>query len=89
MAEKPNLISGVVRDSQGNPVAGARVYFTNSPTALPDIAALTGSGGEFSLSVPARGTYALECNADGFAPKAETVIVGGEQEVELDIKLKK
>ncbi len=89
MAEKPSVISGVVRDSNGKPVADARVYFTDSPSAMPDIAALTDSSGTYSLSVPSKGTYSLECNADGFAPKAATVTVASDQKVNVDIKLKK
>ena len=89
MAEKPSVISGVVRDSNGKPVADARVYFTDSPSPLPDIAALTDSSGAFSLSVPSKGTYSLECNADGFALKAATVTVANDQKIDLNIKLKK
>lgn len=89
MAEKSSVISGVVRDSDGKPVADARVYFTDSPFAMPDIAALTDGNGAFSLSVPSKGTYSLECNADGFAPKAVTVTVTNDRKVNLDIKLKK
>lgn len=63
---KASVISGVVRDPDGEPVAGARVYFTASPVALPDIAALTNDKGEYSLAVPASGKYKIGCTADEF-----------------------
>ena len=88
MANQPSVIFGTVRDPDGNPVAAARVYFTDSPFAMPDIAALTDERGKFSLSVPADGTYGLGCNADGFDPQSATVSVAGEPKIEIDIKLK-
>jgi hypothetical protein len=87
MAGKPSLISGVVRNPSGNPVTDARVYFTAGPVPLPEIAALTDSNGAFSLSAPSPGIYSIECNADGFAPKAATVTVASGQKVHIDIQL--
>jgi hypothetical protein len=89
MAEKPAVISGIVRDPGGKPITDARVYFAGGPMPLPDIAALTNSNGAFSLSVPSAGTYSIECNADGFAPRASTVTVASGQKVQLDIQLKR
>lgn len=88
MTEQPSVVYGTVYDPAGNPVAGARVYFTDSPFAMPDIAALTDGEGKFSLSVPADGTYGLECNAEGFSTKSTAVSVAGEQKIDIDIKLK-
>jgi protocatechuate 3,4-dioxygenase beta subunit len=62
------LLSGTVHDPEGRPVAGARVLFTSAPAALPDIAALTGKDGAFTLSAPQPGPYELAVHADGFAP---------------------
>lgn len=62
------LLSGTVHDPEGRPVAGARVLFTSAPAPLPDIAALTGEDGSFTLSAPAPGSYALAVHAEGFAP---------------------
>ena len=59
------IISGVVRGPDGAPVAGARVYFVDSPAALPDIAALTDAGGRFRLAVPVPGIYRLESSLNG------------------------
>ncbi len=89
MAEKPGVISGVVRDPRDKPVANARVYFTEGPVPLPEIAALTDDRGTFSLTAPAAGTYKIACAADGFATQKTTVIVKSGQEVKPEIRLKK
>lgn len=62
------LLSGTVHDPEGRPVAGARVLFASAPAPMPDIAALTGEEGRFTLSVPVPGKYSLAVHADGFAP---------------------
>ncbi len=84
-----SIISGIVRDPSGKPIEQVRVYFTRSPVLLPDIAALTGQDGTFSLTAPRPGTYTLECAAEGFAPVDTQVIVTDDQrEIHLDIQLK-
>ncbi|MFD1212986.1 carboxypeptidase-like regulatory domain-containing protein [Arthrobacter sp. GCM10027362] len=82
----PYVISGTVHDAEQDPVAGARVYFTGGPTPMPDIAAVTDQAGRFSLSVPAPGTYTIECSADGYAPAARSIEVTGSQEVTLELQ---
>ncbi len=89
MTEKPCVISGIVRDNGGKPIADAQIYFTDSPMPLPDIAMLTDSNGTFSLSVPSTGKYSIGYNAEGFAPETATVTIGSEQKVHLDIRLKR
>jgi hypothetical protein len=81
------LISGAIFDEKERPIPQARVYFTNSPVALPDIAALTGSDGAFRLSVPATGLYTIACAAEDYWPAAATVQVTGEQEVQVRLRL--
>jgi len=88
MAGRRNVISGFVRDARGQPVADARVYFRSGPEPLPDIAALTNDAGEFSLSVPAAGTYVLEVSADGFAPETTTAAVEGRKSEAMIIRLR-
>ena len=83
-----NVISGVVRDSNGNPIAQARVYFTNGPVPLPDIAALTNKNGAFSLSAPVAGSYTIACAAEGFAPTVVTVAVSDNKDTHLEIRLR-
>jgi hypothetical protein len=67
------LIAGVVRDHLGDPVEGARVYITDAPGPVPDIAAVTGPDGRFSLGTPMDGTYTIESRADGFTSARSTV----------------
>ncbi len=86
-AAHPGVIAGVIRDESGAPVEGARVYFTDAPAPTPDVAALTGSDGSFSLAAPVEGTYTLECNADGFAARSTTV--ASEQADGLELTLQR
>ncbi len=87
MAKAPILISGVVRDDAGEPVAEARVYFTAAPVSLPDIAALTDARGEFSLSVPVAGTYGLEANANHLGRASATIRAEAEPDATTRITL--
>ena len=87
MAQQSNVVSGVVRGPQNNPVAQARVYFTRGPGPIPEIAALTDDRGHFSLTAPSAGTYTLECVAEGFTPAVATVSVRSGQETFLEITL--
>jgi hypothetical protein len=89
MAKNQSMISGTVCDPKGQPVAEARVYFIEAPVSLPDVAALTDDSGKFSLTAPAAGTYRIGCSADGFAPITITVKVTNNQDVQVEIKLKK
>ena len=88
MVRIPSVISGIVRDPLGSPVAQARVYFTDGPVPLPDIAALTDSDGAFSLSAPSVGTYTIECVAEGFTSTAVTVTLAGSQKIQTEIRLR-
>jgi Carboxypeptidase regulatory-like domain len=67
------VIAGVVRDGKGDPVEAARVYVVDAPVSLPDIAALTGSDGAFSIGVPVTGRYTVEATAEGWTPVHTTV----------------
>ena len=53
------MINGAVTDPSGHPVVGATVLIASSPVPVPDIAALTGEDGTFSIAVPAPGEYRL------------------------------
>lgn len=89
MSNSPNIIYGVVSDNSGLPIAGARIYFIDSPVALPDIAVLSDDNGQFSLSVPAAGNYQIGCAADGFSSSTATINVASGLEAHINIKLKK
>jgi Carboxypeptidase regulatory-like domain len=79
---------GVVRDEGGNPVGGARVYFTHAPAPVPDIGALTASDGSFSLTAPVDGTYTVETRSEELGSASATVTVRGGEEAGMEISLK-
>jgi hypothetical protein len=81
------VVSGVVRDASGRPVAGARVYFSAGPEPFPDIAALTGPEGTFALSAPSGGTYEVTCATDAHPPASHTVAVAPGRESRVEIRL--
>jgi len=90
MSDNPPVVAGMVVDAKGNPVEGARVYFVEGPVPLPDIAALTDSNGQFSLSAPVSGTYQLGVASEepeGFIQTTSVVDVSGEPRVDLEVRL--
>jgi hypothetical protein len=87
MSLVPLLISGLVHDTSGAPLAMAHVYFLAAPAPMPDIAALTDAAGRFRLAVPVSGTYRIECRLDGYAAVEVTVSVAPSREAPLDIVL--
>lgn len=87
MAQTPTIISGVVQDHQGRPVALARVYFINAPVGTADVAMLTSADGTFRMAAPAQGLYEIGVSADGYAPASATATVKGGQEVALRLQL--
>jgi hypothetical protein len=76
-----------VRDSNGAPIPAARVLFADGPGSLPDVAALTGATGEFTLSAPLPGTYRIQCVAEGRPPvDVEVTVAAGEsRQVEVTV----
>lgn len=88
MPRSPSVISGIVRGPDGKPVSNARVYFTAGPVPLPEIAAITDSSGEFSLTAPAPGEYVIESAADKFGSRSSKIKVKGGEQVRLNLKLK-
>ena len=83
------VISGIVRDPNGRPVADPRIYFIGGPVPLPDIAALTDAAGAFSLTAPTAGTYQIGCTAEGFAPAEITVAISRGRDVQVEIWLER
>ena len=83
MTSKPNIIRGVVRDRNGNPIAGARAYFIAGPVALPDIAAVTDEGGRFILTSPANGSYQVGVATDQASTSVKVEVAGQDQDIEI------
>lgn len=82
------LIHGVVRGAGGEPVPEARAFFVSGPEPFPDIAAVTDGEGRFTLSAPSRGTYTLECVAEGFVREAVRVDLEGDEESHIEVTLR-
>ena len=84
---KPGLIRGVVVAADGRPVAGARVFFRAGPGFLPDIAAVTGEDGAFTLTAPQEGTYQVAAAADDSEPASATAVLTGGETVAVTLRL--
>lgn len=81
------LLSGIVVDAEGRPVADARVALAAAPVEVPDIAVLTGVDGEFSIAVPVAGSYRVAAHGDhGMAQETVEVEHGGAAAVRLVIR---
>ena len=77
-------ISGIVVDAAGRPVAQARVYAVKAPGPMPDVAALTGNDGRFTLAAPLPGAYEIGCTSDAHGSASAAVRVGdGPAHIEL------
>jgi len=74
-------ISGTVVDAAGRPVAGARVYIARAPGPVPDVAAVTGRDGKFSLAAARPGVYEIRCSTDSLGDASATVNVGNRDAV--------
>ena len=79
------VIAGVVRDSEGFPVADARVYLIAAPGPFPDIAGLTDARGTFTLGARIPGEYQIGCTATGHGSTSETIVVRSGQDVQVEI----
>jgi Carboxypeptidase regulatory-like domain len=87
MEKKISVISGRVLSADGQPIAGARVFFVSSPVPVPDIALLTDGTGRFSLTAPVPGAYRIGCSSDKFGSATITLDVPEGQNVEVEIRL--
>ena len=77
VASRRGVIHGVVRDSNHNPRAMARVFVTAGPTNFADVAALTDQRGRFSIAAPGPGTYMLGCVSDAGEQGSVEIEVSG------------
>ncbi len=77
------MIAGSVVDAQGRPVAGARVFFTETPVPMPEIAAVTDVDGRFVLAASAPGTYTVAGAADDASASARVTLPADDGDVTL------
>jgi hypothetical protein len=75
------IINGTVTDPSGRPVVGATVLIAASPIPVPDIAALTGADGAFSIAVPAPGAYRLVLRSEVDLVELTVHLVDGDVQV--------
>src|SRR5690606_8740618 len=75
-------VFGLVRDAQGQPIAGASVYISESRTGTS-----TNSEGYYQVPLPA-GTYHLQFQALGFAKREFKVTLPENHNEELNVELK-
>lgn len=81
------VITGVATGPDG-PVALARVIIAESPAPMPDIAALTGEDGSFTIGTVGPGRYVVAVYADGYRASHAEVMVGPEDvAVEVRVQL--
>ncbi len=76
MNDTARTLHGTVVDTAGRAVAGARVHLVAAPGPVPDIAALTGADGRFTLAAERPGRYEIACDADARGSARATVEVG-------------
>ena len=74
-----NILSGVVRDQNGDVIAGAQVKVLNTTTAQTR-ESFTGNDGAFTVPVLPPGNYSVTLFRDGFAPVEITGITLGTRE---------
>lgn len=80
------IVSGRVLGQDGDPVRGARVFFTGAPVALPDLAELTSGDGSFALGAPAPGEYRLSVHGRGGVAVLE-LRVASDDITDLEVRL--
>lgn len=87
---KPNTtqakIAGRVTNSAGEPIARARLAFSDSSVPMPEIAYTTNANGEYSMTVP-RGVYTLAVYADGYASQERKLDTRAEAQAQIDFVL--
>ena len=82
-AQSPLSVSGVVKDRNGEVVAGAQVELRGTTTR----SVVTDSTGVFKFSDVSAGDYVLKASANGFAVQSQKLLVGGASVDNLSIDL--
>lgn len=89
MTDAARTIDGTVLDATGAPVAQARVYITHAPGPVPDVAALSGADGRFTIAAARPGVYEIACSTDTQGSAAATVRVGAKSGAAVELRLGK
>src|SRR5579871_5318079 len=80
-------ITGLIRDTSGAVVVGARVHATNVDTNL-DFNSETDESGNYNIRGLNPGTYRVEADAEGFKHAVlNSIVVNVDQQARLDITL--
>jgi len=87
-AANPAVIAGSVFRENGFSVRGARVVIVNTARPKEKKEATTDLQGEFAVRIPAgQATYTVEVSADGFAPGRKSVVISGDERVDVTFHL--
>src|SRR5215470_14618366 len=79
-------IAGMIRDALGSPLSGVSVCIQKTNLSnLP--ATITDEKGEFFLSAPSEGAFALRAEKSGFREAIESVTIPRKERVRLEIVL--
>jgi hypothetical protein len=81
-------ISGIVQDSSGAVIAGARIEITGGDLAQP-IELSSDAVGKFASAELKPGTYSVRVTQDGFAPLIKTVDLQGAVSLQLSLTIAK
>ena len=85
----PGAVTGRVVDTAGNPISGAKVFFSSGSPATVAATATTDATGAYTIAALAAGTYNVTASATGFGSSApiSVVVVGATTTTVPDITL--
>ena len=78
------LISGIIKDSAGNGIAGVKVTLESLTS---NITAETSSTGHYSLNVPSAGTAYIFFSKEGYTPQSKTIAYKGGENLAVNMSL--